>query len=80
MHSINAVQTHGGSQYHCFPQPGVGSAAGEDRLHERDCWACEITRCCQRDSPVERLVRIEIVSEGGSRFFGGWRRKTDIGH
>jgi hypothetical protein len=80
MYSINAVQTHGGSQYHCFPQSGVGSGAGEDRLHERNRWVCEIARRCQRDCSIERLVAIEIVSKGGSRLFGGWHRQTNIGH
>jgi hypothetical protein len=42
--------------------------------------ACEIARRCQRDCPIERLVRIEIIPESGSRFFGGWHRQTDIGH
>jgi hypothetical protein len=80
MHSINTVQTHGGSQYHCFPQPGVGSGAGEDRPHERNSWACEIARRCQRDCPIERVAGIEIDSESGSRLFCGWQRQTDIGH
>ena len=80
MHSINTVQTCGGSQYHCFPQPSVGSGAGEDRPHERNSWACEVARRCQRDCPIERVAGIEIDSESGSRLFGGWHRQTDSGH
>jgi hypothetical protein len=70
MHSINTVQTRCGSQYHCFPQLGVGSRTGEDRPHERNSWASEIARCCQRDCPIERVVGIETDSESGLRLFG----------